>query len=50
MRIGIITKQELLKSPKGHQSHISGCGTHRDRRKCPKGNRNSHNRKIINEY
>ena len=32
MKIGIITKLEQIKTPKGHQPHKSGTGVHKDRR------------------
>ena len=34
--IGVITKLELIKAPKGHTPHLSGTGAYRNRRKDKK--------------
>lgn len=48
--IGTITKLDLLNAPMGHQSHQSGCGIHRDKKKNPKGGRSASSRRSINEW
>lgn len=38
--VGTITGREIaLNAPKGHQSHATGCGAHRDKKRCKKTRR-----------
>lgn len=46
----IITKMDLLRAPAGHQSHFTGTGIHRDKRKQPKGGRRAQLVKAIRDH
>lgn len=45
----VITKEELLKAPKGHQAHKSGTGVHKDKRTKRNRTRGDQRRKAIQE-
>ena len=46
----IITKLELIKSPKGHRSHSTGTGTHKDKRLKRLGNRSQVLKRVFKDY
>lgn len=46
----VITKLDILRSPKGHTTHFSGTGIHISRKIKPKGNRGMLVAKAIREW
>lgn len=49
VKVGTITKLDIMKAPKGHQHCWIGTGIHRNWKKQPKGGKSAANRKAIEE-